>query len=186
MKGIFFTELLEMAEREYGSQAVDKIIPFLEAGDHGVFNANMDYPYTQFHELINRLADEVRIAPSDLTKIYGEYLFSRLIIIYRPHFAGNSDIFEFLEQIDYFIHVKLQADFPHKGIPGFKAERISQNTFAVSYQSKYDLIDLAIGLFMGCQKFFNEDLTVNAEIKTEFDKEWVCISLNRSKVLTRA
>ncbi|WP_321298285.1 heme NO-binding domain-containing protein [Marinifilum fragile] len=183
MKGIFFTELLEMAEREYGSLAVDKIIPFLKVGDHGVFNANMDYPFSQFHELINRLANEVRIAPTDLTKLYGEYLFSRLIIIYRPHFAGNSDIFEFLEKIDYFIHVKLQADFPHQGITGFKTERINHNTFTVSYQSTHDLIDLAIGLFMGCQKFFNEDLTVNAEIKTEFDKEWVYFTLNKSKVL---
>ncbi|WP_321281566.1 heme NO-binding domain-containing protein [Marinifilum fragile] len=183
MKGIFFTEFLEMAEREYGSHTIEKIISFLDAGDYGVFNVNMDYPYTQFHNLVKRLANEVRISPSDLTKLFGEHLFSRFIILYRPHFAGNSDIFEFLEQIDYFIHVKLQSDFPHQGITGFKTERINQNTFMVSYQSTHDLIDLAIGLFMGCQKFFNEDLTVNAEIKTEFDKEWVYFTLNKSKVL---
>lgn len=183
MKGIFFTEFLEMAEREYGSHTVEKVISHLDAGDNGVFNSSTDYSYIQFVDLIHLLSKEVRISASDIAKNFGEYLFSRLVILYRPQFAGNSDIFEFLEQIDCFIHVKMQEHFPHSGINEFKAEKLNESTFKVSYQSVHELTDLAIGLFMGCQKFFNEELIVKAEIKTDLDKELVCFTLTKSEVL---
>ena len=183
MKGIFFTELLEMAEREYGSHTVEKVISSLDAGYHGVFNPHTDYSYKHFFDLIGLISLEVKLSPSDIAKNFGEYLFSRLVILFRPQFAGNSDIFQFLEQIDYFIHVKMQEKFPHDGIKGFKTERLDENTFIVSYRSKRELIDLAIGLFMGCQKFFSEDIILNTEIKFEQEKEFVCFTIRKAKVL---
>lgn len=183
MKGIFFTELIDMAEREYGSQTVEKVISLLDVGENGVFNPSFDYPFEQFFELLKLLSSQVRISSSDISKNFGEYLFSRLVILFRPQFAGNSDIFQFLEKIDYFIHIEMQEVFPHKGISGFRAERISENTFRVCYESKQELIDLAIGLFMGCQKFFNEDLIVNTEIKLNGKENLVCFSLTKTRVL---
>jgi hypothetical protein len=183
MKGIFFTEFLEMAEREYGSPTVEKLISSLDAGYHGVFNADTDYSFNHFYELILLLSQQVMLSPSDIAKNFGEYLFSRMVILYRPQFAGNSDIFRFLEQIDYFIHVKLHEKFPHNGIRDFKTERLNETTFKVSFQSRRELIDLAIGLFMGCQKFFNEDLVLYTETRAEQDKDMVCFTLSKTRVL---
>jgi hypothetical protein len=172
-----------MTEREYGSPTVEKVISSLDAGYHGVFQPLTDYSFNHFYDLILLLSQEVKLSPSDIAKNFGEYLFSRLVILYRPQFAGNSDIFQFLEQIDYFIHVKMQEKFPHDGIKGFKTERLNESTFKVSFQSKQELIDLAIGLFMGCQKFFNEDLVLYTETKTVEDKETVCFTLSKTRVL---
>ena len=182
MKGIFFTELLEMVEKEFGWEVTEKIVSKLGAGNNGVYDNHADYPYDQFTELVNILSFEVKRSVPDLTKNFGEYLFSRLVILYRPEFAGNSDIFQFLEQVDDFIHVKMQDRFPDARIRGFKAERISDTSFQITYRSKRGLVDLAIGLFMGCQRFFNEELILSTEFLSE-DDGTVRFTLSKNQVL---
>lgn len=182
MKGIFFTELLELTEEEFGINLTEKIIAELGAGNNGVYEATDDYEYHQFVELCDLLSLEVRISPSDLVKNFGEYLFTRFIILFRPDFAGNTDIFEFLGQIDDFIHHSIQDRFTKLEIPNFRAFQINDSAFQMSYQSEELLIDLAIGLFMGCQRFFNEELT----LKTEFiskESKLVCFTLSRNAIL---
>ena len=183
MKGIFFTEILEMSESEFGCETVEKVVSLLGAGNNGVYDSMHDYSYKQFDELVSLLSKESRLSKSDVSKNFGEHLFSRLVILYRPEFAGNSDVFEFLEQIDYFIHVKMQERFPHKGLKGFKAERIDDSTFIISYESKKVFVDLAIGMFMGCQRFFNEDLTLSCEYIANVDKDVVRFTLSKNSVL---
>jgi hypothetical protein len=182
MKGIFFTEFLEMVEKEYGIILTEKIISDLGVGNNGVYEATADYPYDQFVELCELLSSEVGSSVVDLAKNFGEYLFSRLVILFRPSFAGNSSIFDFLGQIDNFIHEKIQESFTTIEIPRFRAIKINDSTFQMSYQTEKLLIHLAIGLFMGCQRFFNEELTLNTEFISEKSK-LVCFTLSKNQVL---
>jgi hypothetical protein len=182
MKGIFFTELLELTEEEYGINLTEKIIAELGVGNNGVYEATYDYEYSQFVELCDILSFEVRNSPSDLVKNFGEYLFSRLVILFRPNFAGNSDIFEFLGKIENFLHHSIQDRFTKLEIPSFRAIQINDSTFQMSYQSEELLIDLAIGLFMGCQRFFNEELTLKTEFISKGNK-LVCFTLSKNQVL---
>ncbi|WP_372751431.1 heme NO-binding domain-containing protein [Labilibaculum sp.] len=182
MKGIFFTELLEMTEKEYGIDITEKIIAELGVGNNGVYEATYDYPYTQFVEMCDILSNEVKNSVSDLVKNFGEYLFSRLVILFRPDFAGNTDVFEFLGQIDDFIHHSIQERFTKVEIPRFKAIQINDSTFQISCQSEEVLIDLAIGLFMGCQRFFNEELTLKTEFISKRSK-LVCFTLSKNHIL---
>jgi len=180
MNGIFFEEFLEMVDFDYGSEMVDKII--LEFDGDAVYNSCQDYPYAEFEELINLLSDKVRRSVSDLKKCFGEYLFSRLVILYRPEFAGNSDIFEFLERLEMLIHKKMHDYFPSVNIKDFKSLRVNNYTFRVTCQSKIENIDLAIGLFMGCQKFFNEELILNTEFLPD-ENDIVSFTLSKNQVL---
>lgn len=182
MKGIFFTEFLEMIEKEYGLSLAEKIISELGVGNNGVYESTADYPYDQFVELCGLLSKEVRSSVIDITKNFGEYLFSRLVILFRPKFAGNSCIFDFLDQIDYFVHKNIQESFTNVVIPRFRAMKINESTFQMTYQTEKLLIHLAIGLFMGCQRFFNEELTLNTEFISERSK-LVSFTLSKSQVL---
>ena len=182
MKGIFFTEFLEMTEKDFGVEVSDKIISDLGVGNNGVYESELGYPCEQFVELCRLLGQEIGNSASDVAKNFGEYLFSRLVILFRPSFAGNSNIFEFLEQVDDFIHIKMQDSFPALQIPHFRAIKINESTFQITYQTEKILVDLAIGLLMGCQRFFNEELTLNAEYISERSK-LVCFTLSKSTVL---
>ncbi len=182
MKGIFFTEFLEMTEKDFGLDITEKIISELGVGNSGVYEPEIGYPCAQFVELCGLLGFEIGNSPSDVAKNFGEYLFSRLVILFRPSFAGNSNIFEFLDQVDEFIHKKMQDSFPALEIPKFRAVKINESTFQITYQTEKILIDLAIGLLMGCQRFFNEELTLNTEYISERSK-LVCFTLSKSSVL---
>lgn len=182
MKGIFFTEFLEMAEKDYGHNLTEKIISELGVGNNGVYESEIGYPCAQFVELCELLGREIGNSSSDIAKNFGEYLFSRLVILFRPNFAGNSNIFEFLDQVDEFIHEKMQNSFPALKIPKFRAIKINESTFQISYQTEKILVDLAIGLLMGCQRFFNEEITLNTEYISERSK-LVCFTLSKSPVL---
>ncbi len=182
MKGIFFTEFLEMVEKDFGLDITEKIISELGVGNSGVYEPEIGYPCTQFVELCKLLAFEIGSYLSDVVKNFGEYLFSRLIILFRPRFAGNSNVFEFLDQVDDFIHHKMQDRFPALEIPKFRAIKINESTFQISYQTEKILVDLAIGLLMGCQRFFNEELTLSTEYISERSK-LVCFTLSKSTVL---
>ncbi|PKQ63882.1 hypothetical protein BZG02_07655 [Labilibaculum filiforme] len=182
MKGIFFTEFLEMIEKDYGLSLAEKIISDLGVGNNGVYEAIADYPYNQFVEMCDLLSFELRISVSDVVKNFGEYLFSRLVILFRPSFAGNSNIFDFLGKMDEFMHGKIQENFMQVDIPHFRAIKINDSTFQMSFQTEKILVDLAIGLFMGCQRFFNEELTLSTECISEKNK-LVCFTLSKSEVL---
>lgn len=182
MKGIFFIELLEMVEKEYGPETTELIVGKLGHGNQGVYQAINNYPYEQFMELLSHLSDQVKLSVSDLNKNFGMYLFSRLVILYRPEFAGNSDIFSFLEKVEYFIQVRIQDYFPHTKLQELNIVREGASSISVSYQSRKELIDLAIGLFMGCQRFFNEELLLNTEYQDR-ENSIVRFTLSRQKVL---
>lgn len=182
MKGIFFTEFLEMTEKNFGVDITEKIISELGVGNNGVYEAEIGYPCAQFVELCQLLGLEIGNSSTDVAKNFGEYLFSRLVILFRPSFAGNSNIFEFLDQVDDFIHEKMQDSFPALQIPNFRTLKINENTFQISYRTEKILVDLAIGLLMGCQRFFNEELTLNTEYISDRSK-LVCFTLSKSTVL---
>lgn len=182
MKGIFFTEFLEMVEKDYGIDVAEKIISDLGVGNQGVYESAQDYSYKQFEEMCALLSWETGSTVSDVTKNFGEYLFSRFVILFRPNFAGNSDIFNFLDKIDHFIHEKIKDSFTEVQIPDFRAVKIDESTFQMSYKTEKLLIDLAIGLFMGCQRFFNEELTLNTEFISEKSK-LVCFTLSKNHAL---
>jgi len=182
MKGIFFTEFLEMAEKDFGHDITEKIISELGVGNNGVYETEIEYPCVQFVNLCELLGSEIGNSPSDVAKNFGDYLFSRFVILFRPSFAGNSTVFEFLDQVDEFIHEKMQDCFPALKIPKFRAIKINESTFQISYQTEKIFVDLAIGLLMGCQRFFNEELTLNTEYISE-RSGLVCFTLSKSPVL---
>ena len=76
----------------------------------------------------------------------------------------------------------MQDRFPALEIPKFRAIKISESTFQITYQTEKILVDLAIGLLMGCQRFFNEELTLSTEYISERSK-LVCFTLSKSPVL---
>lgn len=180
MKGLFFTEFLEMVEKEYGWQVVEKIISELGIANRGVYNPQANYPYRDFENLLHLLSLKVGLSVSALTKNFGKHLFYRLVILYRSEFA-RKNIFDFLEQIDELVHVKMQDRFPHEKIKGLQVKRLNESCFQISFQSKKDMVDLAIGFFAGCQQFFNENLTLDTEYTS--DSGVAKFSLSKKQVL---
>ena len=75
MKGIVFTEFLEMVEAEFGFVVVDKITSLPELRDHGAYTSVGNYPHGDMIAMIGQLSETVGLQPGDLVRAFGRYLF---------------------------------------------------------------------------------------------------------------
>jgi len=75
MKGIVFTEFLDMVEKKFGYEVVDQIIGDSNLNSKGVYTSVGTYPHSEVVQLLMNLSDKVKIDPRILRKEFGKYLF---------------------------------------------------------------------------------------------------------------
>ena len=78
MKGIVFTEFLEMVESKFGLEIVDEIIENSELPSEGVYTSVGTYEFNEMVSLITQLSSKVNISVDDLLYTFGIYLFDSL------------------------------------------------------------------------------------------------------------
>ena len=79
MKGLIFTEFLELVEDKFGLVMVDKIIEQSELDSGGAYTAVGTYEFSEMLQLVTNLSNNTAIDVSDLFLVYAEHLFSVLV-----------------------------------------------------------------------------------------------------------
>src|SRR5215469_17416194 len=100
MKGIVFTEFLEMVERKFSPDLADRIVEEADLASGGVYTSVGTYDHGEMIRLVSCLSHETGTASPELMKVFGEYLFERFAILYPKYFADISSSFEFLKKIE--------------------------------------------------------------------------------------
>ena len=77
MKGIVFTEFLEMVESTFGLETVDYIITNSDLESKGAYTAVGTYDFGEMLRLVTNLSEKVNSPVDDLLYVYGTY-FSAL------------------------------------------------------------------------------------------------------------
>jgi len=161
MKGIVFTEFLEMVEESFGFELADRIVVDSKLPSGGVYTAVGTYSHAEMFDLIHKLSEETQLSPGELQKIYGKHLFSRFSELYGHFFQGMEDAFSFLEGIENYIHVEVRKLYPDAELPSFEIERHDPDTLHMTYRSERGMADFAHGLIEGCLKHFGENARVD-------------------------
>lgn len=162
MKGMVFTELLDMVEDKFGLDMVDAVIADADLPvSHGAYTAVGTYPHEEIVSLVMQLSKHSEIPPNELLKIYGEHLFQRFHSLYPQFFADAHDAFSFLSEIDQYIHVEVRKLYPDAELPKFSCERPDHKTLLMHYESERHMEDFAEGLIRGCLKHFNESAEIS-------------------------
>jgi hypothetical protein len=79
MKGIVFTEFLELVEEKFGLKMAYYIVSNSELASNRVYTAVGTYDYKGIFTLVQILSKEVNIETSELMIIYGKHFFKRLM-----------------------------------------------------------------------------------------------------------
>jgi Haem-NO-binding len=160
MKGLIFTEFLEMVEQQFDIRLADKIVqqPNIEFDS---YTAVGSYPHGQMVNLVINLSKETGIAIPDLLKAYGRHLFGQLANQYPKMIEGINDPLHFLEIIESHIHIEVKKLYPDSNPPSLIPQRISDNELKLTYKSHRQMADVAEGLILGCADFYNQPLRVN-------------------------
>jgi hypothetical protein len=70
MKGIVFTEFLELVEDKFGLEMVDSIITNSNLGSSGIYTAIGTYSFSEMLQLLQNLSAKTRLSVNDLFLTY--------------------------------------------------------------------------------------------------------------------
>ena len=163
MKGVIFTEFLEMVELRYDAAMVDRIILAAHVPSGGAYTAVGTYDHGEMWSLVAALSKATETPVPDLLRAFGEHLFGRFVVGFPRFFTGVSSAFDFLENLNGIIHVEARKLYPDAELPHFEVLERSAGRMVLLYQSSRHFADLAEGLIQGCGEHFRESLAIARE-----------------------
>ena len=166
MKGVVFTEFLDMVEQRFSADLVDDIIVDAALPHGGAFTAVGTYPFSEMVALVTALSRRSGLAPEVLIHAFGQYLFGRFYVLY-PHFiTASPDTMHLVAHIEQVIHIEVRKLYPDAELPAFVVESHSATQLCVVYQSPRCLWQLAVGLIDGALAHYGESgqITVRQEL----------------------
>ncbi len=163
MKGIVFTEFLDMVEENYGPTILEETIDSAQVSSQGAYTAVGTYDYSELISLTGALAQLTNERPQDLTKNFGLYMFERFSHLYPVFFSEVHSSFDFLQSIEGFIHVEVKKLYPDAELPTFDHRVIEPNVMELIYSSDRPFGDFAEGLIQGCVNYFQEPILITRE-----------------------
>ncbi|MBM3515394.1 MAG: hypothetical protein FJX59_17030 [Alphaproteobacteria bacterium] len=177
MKGVVFTEFLDMVESKFSTDMADDIIDAADLPSKGAYTAVGTYPHAEMGKLVVALSKRSGVKAPDLLKAYGEYLFGRFHAGYPVFFEGVTDSFGFLKRIEGVVHVEVGKLYPDAELPSFETLEISPDRLHMTYRSPRCLGDFAQGLMTGCFAHYRE--TVALKRSDEHEGKVVKFELTR-------
>lgn len=176
MKGVVFTEFLEMVEDYFSPDVADQIVVASDLPSGGVYTSVGTYDHTEIVKLVQNLSVETKLGIDELLRTFGKHLFGRFVLGYPSFFKDEQDVFQFLQSVEEYIHVEVKKLYPDAELPSVIATLESPDHLKIVYRSDRNMGDLAHGLIEGCIKHFDEPIniqrsesTAEAGHQTEFD-----------------
>jgi len=163
VKGIVFTEFLDMVEEQYTPEIADRMITAAAVPSGGAYTAVGTYDYREIVQLVAQLSALTSIPVPRLLHTFGVYLFDRFVAVYPALFAGATSAFSFLEQIEDYIHVEVRKLYPDAQLPTFDCDTSTPGRLTMLYRSSRPFADLAEGLIAGCIAHFGEPIVVHRD-----------------------
>lgn len=170
MKGIVFTELIDMVETTFGADMMDDVLDDCTLESEGAYTAVGTYDHKELLEIVGVLSKHSDIPIRDLVHKYGHHLFSRFHELMPQFFEKPNNAFEFLESVHDYIHVEVKKLYPDAALPKFETRRMNDNLLIMTYRSQCPFADFAHGLMQGCVDFYKENITIEGVDKNTNDE----------------
>ena len=168
MKGIVFTEFLEMVEDKFSADLVDDIIADSNLPNAGAYTAVGTYDHGELVQMVVALSKRTEIPAPALVQVFGEHLFGRFNVLYPSFFTGITSALDFLEGIETVIHTEVRKLYPDAQLPQFDCTR-SQDGLKMLYSSPRHFGDLAEGLIKGAVAHFGGGIEVTRTAQANGD-----------------
>jgi hypothetical protein len=181
MKGVVFTEFLDMVEERFSPALADELLESCELPSGGVYTAVGTYSADEMTLLVEALSVRVGLPVAELLEAYGVYLFERFFALYPGFFDGPTDALSFVSTVDSVVHAEVDKLYSDAELPSFDIVRPGQDTLVMTYQSPRHLGDLAAGLLRGAVEHYGEPVGIMRE-PLAADGSVVRFTLTRARV----
>ncbi|CAM3566866.1 heme NO-binding domain-containing protein [Zobellia roscoffensis] len=167
MKGIVFTEFLEMVEDKFGLETLDNIIENGNLPSEGIYTSVGTYDFNEMVTLITNLSEETKIPVGDLIYAFGLYLFAGLANSHPEVIKNYNTPLGLLYCIEDHIHVHVKKLYPDAELPSFKVLDKTDTTITMVYSSSRGLYRLAHGLIEKAFEHFGGTATITYDVLKE-------------------
>jgi hypothetical protein len=163
MKGVVFTEFIEMVESHFSPEMADRIITAARLPSGGAYTAVGAYDHGEMWSLAVELSKASNIPVPQLMRSYGNYLFGRFTAMHPRFFQDTRSTFDFLQTLEGVIHVEVRKLYPEAEMPHFEVLDRTDNRLVLLYESPRHFGDLAEGLMHACAVHFGETIDIARE-----------------------
>ncbi|WP_420321440.1 heme NO-binding domain-containing protein [Flagellimonas sp.] len=171
MKGIVFTEFLEMVEATYGLEVVDTIIENCDLPSGGAYTSVGTYSFNEMVSLLSELNRATGISQENLLYSFGYYLFDGLVTAHPDVVSSYKSPIGLLNCIEDHIHVHVKKLYPDAELPQFKILAKTENSLEMIYSSSRGLYALAHGLIVKTFEYFEKMVKVEYKLLNESGTE---------------
>lgn len=163
MKGIVFTEFLDLVEQKFGLEMVDAIIDESSLPSNGIYTSIGTYSFSEMLSLLTSLSRHTKLSIDDLLLVYAEHFFGVIRESYPGFLAQYNDPIEMLSSIENHIHVEVRKIYPDAELPTFIVEEKTQNKLIMIYKSSRAMYSFGRGLMNKTFEHFNAKATILVE-----------------------
>ncbi|WP_282041595.1 heme NO-binding domain-containing protein [Winogradskyella flava] len=163
MKGIVFTEFLDLVEDKFGLDVVDKIIGASTLESNGIYTSVGTYKFSEMLQLLQHLSAHTGISIDDLLLVYAEHFFSVLEDSYPGLLATYNDPIEMISSIENHIHIEVRKIYPDAELPTFEVLEKKENSLVMIYKSSRAMHHFGLGLMNKTFEHFNSTATIALE-----------------------
>lgn len=163
MKGIVFTEFLDLVEDKFGLEMVDKIITSSELESGGIYTSVGTYRFSEMLQLLQHLSKNTGISIDDLLLVYAEHFFCVLEESYPGLLATYNDPIEMLSSIENHIHIEVRKIYPDAELPTFEVVEKSKDSLVMIYKSSRAMHHFGLGLMNKTFEHFNSTASIVLE-----------------------
>ncbi|QKI89652.1 heme NO-binding domain-containing protein [Thiomicrorhabdus xiamenensis] len=179
MKGIVFSEFIELVEEKFGLEILDAIIEEADLPSQGAYTQVGTYDHKELLVLLDKLSAHSGIDATSLSKIFGEHLLKRFAELYPQFFVDIDNCFDLLKTIDTRVHLEVQQLYPEAELPSFDNMMVNADTMQLIYQSSRPFSALAYGLINGSASYFGETIDIQMNDQSDAGKSFVVFTLKK-------
>lgn len=174
MKGIVFTEFIEMCEKSHGMIFTNELILDSDLASNGAYTSVGTYDHREIFKLVGNLSKRTNLSEPELFNHFARYFFKSVLDQHAALIGDVSDPFDLLEIVDSHIHKEVIKLYPDAELPKFNCHR-SDNTLEMIYISPRKMADFAQGLIESTLEHFNTDYTLSSEITDSGDTTFTIV-----------
>jgi len=161
MKGIIFTEFLDIVETTFGLEICQQMLD--HASDDGVYTNVGSYDHRALVQLIHALSKITDTPVEILQEAYGEAVFTHLFNTLPNLSNQQHDTFSFIKSVESHIHIEVKKLYPDATPPHFEFLSETEHQMIMDYKSARCLSHVCLGLIKGCAKYFNQTVQITME-----------------------
>lgn len=163
MKGIIFSEFLNLVEAKFGLETVDEIIEKSDLESEGIYTSIGTYSFSEMLQLLNHLSTKTNISIDDLLLVYSEHFFSVIEDSYPGLLASYKDPIEMISSIENHIHVEVRKIYPDAELPTFIVKEKNKDSLIMIYKSSRAMHHFGLGLMNKTFEYFNSKASIVLE-----------------------